>query len=238
MSQTPDGVVEAEKAANYVDAWRTVTRWIHEGRSWSGRERNCSFLNIGGGRFANVSFVSGLDFLDDGRALAAVDWDFDGDLDLWLANRTAPQIRFMRNDTPSDNHFLALRLTGRRCNRDAIGARVELFVGDLPGRKLVTSLRSFSADDDYLYLNFGELCHRLDAYTGEARGVFGMIKTPERISLAEPHRFELTFQRGRGYRGKAIQRAPVGETLDGDTDEIQLSEPKGTLTPASVVRKR
>jgi len=106
---------------------------IGEGRSFSGRERNCCFLNTAGaplahGRFANISSISGLDHSDDGRAIATVDWDHDGDLDLWISNRNAPRLRFMRNDTPTGNHFVSLRLVGngRTTNRDAIGARVEV----------------------------------------------------------------------------------------------------------------
>ncbi len=84
-----------------------------------------------GGRFANISAVSGLDFPDDGRAVALVDWDHDGDLDMWLSNRNAPRLRLMRNDTPTGNHYLALRLVGNgtTTNRDAIGARVEVVLG-------------------------------------------------------------------------------------------------------------
>ena len=87
---------------------------IETGGSWSGRERNCCFLNTGGARFADVSAVTGLDFLDDGRAVAVVDWDHDGDLDLWLGNRTAPRIRFMRNNIDHENRFLKIQLIGRR----------------------------------------------------------------------------------------------------------------------------
>jgi len=99
---------------------------LSQGISWSGHERNCCYLNIGSGRFANVSAVTGLDFMDDARAHGITDWDFDGDIDLWSANRSAPQVRFLRNDTPTSNHFLAIRLRGTDCNHDAIGARVEL----------------------------------------------------------------------------------------------------------------
>lgn len=116
-------------------AGRELGRMIVEGRSFSGNERNCVFLNTGEaaaakGRFANVSAVSGLDFPDDARAVALVDWDHDGDEDLWISNRNAPRLRLMRNDSPRTNHFLSLRLEGdgKTTNRDAIGARVEVII--------------------------------------------------------------------------------------------------------------
>ena len=59
---------------------------ILAGDSFSGGERYCAFLNIGEGRMATISKVSGFDLLDDGRAIAASDWDFDGDLDFWITN--------------------------------------------------------------------------------------------------------------------------------------------------------
>ncbi|NIP94492.1 MAG: hypothetical protein GWO24_14035, partial [Akkermansiaceae bacterium] len=70
---------------------------IGEGRSFSGHEKNCCFLNTGGGRFADVSAAVGLAFDDDGRAVSVCDWDFDGRQDLWVTNRTAPRVRLLRN---------------------------------------------------------------------------------------------------------------------------------------------
>lgn len=130
-----------------------MTRLMHEGVSWSGRERDCIFLNTGGGKFADVSAISGIDDDGDGRALAVSDWDGDGDLDLFLKSRTGPQLRFWRNDSPKGN-FLALRLAGKTCNRDAIGALVEVHTG---GRKIP---RIVTAGDGYLsqsskWLHFG-----------------------------------------------------------------------------------
>jgi hypothetical protein len=110
-----------------------MTRALHglvaSGRSFSGHERHTCFLNTGGARFANISGVSGLDYPDDGRGVAVTDWDLDGDQDLWIVNRNGPQVRFLRNDAPTDHAFLALRLVGNgtTSNRDAIGARVEVF---------------------------------------------------------------------------------------------------------------
>ena len=72
-------------------AGRALHEFLRGGRSFSGRERNNCFLNTGGARFADISAVSGFDWPDDGRAIGVVDWDHDGDLDLWLANRSGPR---------------------------------------------------------------------------------------------------------------------------------------------------
>ncbi|MGI9013522.1 MAG: ASPIC/UnbV domain-containing protein [Phycisphaerales bacterium] len=77
-----------------------------------------------------MSCLSGFDYYDDGRGVAVVDWDGDGDNDLWLRNRTGPQIRFMRNNSSRDHHFLSVTLVGSRSNRDAIGAKVTVETGD------------------------------------------------------------------------------------------------------------
>lgn len=130
------------------------------GKSFSGREPHCVFLNTRDRRFANISATSGLDFTDDGRAVAIVDWDHDGDLDLWIANRTAPQVRFLRNDTPTSHHFLTLRLQGTTSNRDAIGARVAVYPRAEGGKPELPLLRSLRAGEGFLsqsskWLHFG-----------------------------------------------------------------------------------
>lgn len=122
---------------------------IFTGRSFSGRERHCAFLNVGGEtasspRFARISAISGLDLPDDGRSVVSVDWDQDGDLDLWITNRNAPRLRFFRNDQEGSDHFLALHLRGNgtTTNRDAIGARVEIHFSDAGQKPLIKTLRA------------------------------------------------------------------------------------------------
>src|SRR6186997_1828092 len=104
---------------------------IRDGQSFSGRERNCFFLNTGYRHrrplhFADASAATALDLPDDARGMVMTDWDGDGDLDVLLTNRNAPRVRFLRNDCAS-GHWLAIRLTGdpaKNTPRDAIGARV------------------------------------------------------------------------------------------------------------------
>jgi len=114
--------------SDYLLGWVRMIRLMLDGKSFSGREHNCCFLNTSETRFASVSSVSGLDFPDDARACALVDWDQDGRQDLWLTNRTSPRVRVMRNVHQSPNHWVAVRLQGQECNRDGIGATVEVTV--------------------------------------------------------------------------------------------------------------
>ena len=114
---------------------------VRDGGTLSGHERNCAFLNTQGERFATISAVSGLDFYDDARSPAVVDWDGDGDLDLWVANRTAPRLRMLRNELSSDAHFVSFKLEGVDCNRDAIGARVTVFLAN-DNRPIIKTLRA------------------------------------------------------------------------------------------------
>lgn len=132
MSQSPSEF--GEEAPSYHAGWSAISRLIRQGWSWSGHERNVALLNVStrtaGGeaicRFADISGLTGLDLLDDGRALARIDWDQDGDLDLVSTARTAPRVRVLRNDLAPGAGWLAVRLMGAAPNTDAIGARVEV----------------------------------------------------------------------------------------------------------------
>ena len=166
MSLSPEHVTGSTTAsttvAEYQAARDEFQNRLRKGMSWSGHERNCCFLNIGGGRFANISGISGFDFIDDARAVATVDWDHDGDQDVWLTNRTSPQIRFLRNDISAGHHFLAIRLqgNGRRTNRDAIGARLELTLSGPRQARLFKSLRAgegfLSQSSKWVHFGLGE----------------------------------------------------------------------------------
>lgn len=77
-----------------------------------------------------------------GRGASCADIDGDGDLDL-LVTATGQSPRLLRNDQQQGNHWLRLRLIGTRCNRDAIGAWVEVDRGDQILRRQVMPTRSY-----------------------------------------------------------------------------------------------
>ena len=138
-----------------------TTRLMDTGHSWSGHERNNCYVNLGNGRFVDTSAISGLDFADDGRSVVATDWDDDGDLDLWLANRTGPQIRFMRNTSNESNrnvHYVAFKLEGGTVNRDAIGARVTVRGANRQWMKELTAGGGYlSQSTKWLHFGLGDV---------------------------------------------------------------------------------
>ena len=64
-----------------------------------------------------------------GRGASMADIDADGDLDLILFS-SGGHPRLLRNDQKTGNHWLRVRLKGITCNKDAIGAQVELSLSD------------------------------------------------------------------------------------------------------------
>ena len=73
VSHSPESNRIAASDRDYVEAWKHVNQLLRSARSFSGRERNCAYLNLQGEQFANVSAVSGFDAATDGRALALTD---------------------------------------------------------------------------------------------------------------------------------------------------------------------
>ncbi len=175
---------------SYADGWAAVYELVRQGKSWGGRERDVCFMNSGTPRFADVSAVCGLDSAGDGRGLAVVDWDLDGALDLWVSSRTGPQLRFLRNLKKTAHHFVAVRLEGRRCNRDAIGARVELYRP--AGRPLVRVLHGgdgyLSQSTKWLHFGLGEstaIDRLVVRWPGGATEEFSGLSADRRFSLVQ-----------------------------------------------------
>lgn len=164
------GAASADPRQRYARGWDALGDRVLRGQSFSGRERNCAFLNTHGARFATVSAVSGFDFADDARAIGLTDWDQDGDVDLWLANRTAPRLRLLRNDATNPGRSVVLRLKGTTANRDAIGARIEVRARN--GAQVLPPLvRGLRAGEGFLGQNSKDVVVGL----GDATAIDGVV---------------------------------------------------------------
>jgi hypothetical protein len=105
--------------------------------SLNGYERNGLFRNNGDGTFVDVGWLQGVDRAEDGRGVAIFDFDRDGRLDIALRNYRQPA-GLLRN-TGATGNWLSFELVGTRSNRDAVGARIRVRVGDTWQTRVVTS---------------------------------------------------------------------------------------------------
>ena len=108
--------------------------------------------------FENVSAVAGPVFTESfaGRGLAIGDFNNDGAVDaLVTVNGGAPIL--LRNFAVGGNHWLGVRLIGKKANPDAIGARMMWQAGDLRRTRLKTGGGSYlSSHDPREVLGIGE----------------------------------------------------------------------------------
>jgi tetratricopeptide (TPR) repeat protein len=236
VSPAPNDTRSDATVDRYEAAWRATVQLLRGGRSWSGNERDCVFLNGRGPRFATISALTGLDFPDDGRALARVDWDQDGDLDLWARNRTGPRLRLMLNraaDLGTARH-VALRLRGTTANRDAIGARIEIVLGEDDGLRQVQTL---SAGEGFLsqsskWLHFG-LGANATIREARVRWPGGDSETFEGIKVGG--RYLLVQGSGRAEEQSGAARAlslhPAAQVAPPPTQAGRIVLPGKTLFP-------
>jgi tetratricopeptide (TPR) repeat protein len=142
---------------NYERGWNAINELIRSDASWNGFERNVLYLNNEDGTFSDISGPSGLDFTDDARAFALADLDHDGKLEIILKNRTAPQVRVLRNAMRQIGNSVIIQLRGTRSNRDAIGAAVTIETGELKQTKYVQAGSGFlSQHSKELHFGLGD----------------------------------------------------------------------------------
>ena len=89
--------VVSQTGRAYEEGWNTINQRIREGDSWNGHEPNV-FYALRRGGYVDESAASGLAFADDSRAFAFTDFDGDGNVDILLKSRLAPQVRALRNE--------------------------------------------------------------------------------------------------------------------------------------------
>lgn len=110
-----------------------------------------------GKNFENVSAQSGPIFSRPiaGRGLALGDFNNDGAVDVLVAvNNDAPIL--LRNNAGRENHWLGVKLVGKKANRDAVGAKIVYKSGELQRtREKVGGGSYLSSHDPRVVLGIG-----------------------------------------------------------------------------------
>jgi hypothetical protein len=112
------------------------------------KEQLLLFHNAGG-KLANVSATAGPIFQKafPARGLATGDYDNNGRIDVLIGNcNEAPLL--LKNNAGEENHWIGLRLEGKTCNRDAIGARITWSADGTVRSRLKTSGGSYLSSHD------------------------------------------------------------------------------------------
>ena len=119
-------------------------------------QRKLLYRNLRNGTFEEIAANSGAALMQRrvSRGAAWGDYDEDGDLDV-IVNEIDGAPSLLRNDGGNQSgNWLLLKLQGTKSNRNAVGARVTLKVGDLAQVQEVYAGDSYLSHSDWR-LHFG-----------------------------------------------------------------------------------
>lgn len=150
------------------------------------REPPLLLANDGRGRFARIDAGPAFRGSYLGRGLATGDFDNDGAVDLaFVSLNEAPVL--LHNEGAAGRRWIGVKLRGTVSNRDAIGARLELHVGDRVLTRWISGGGSFLASHDRRVV-FG-LGNRADAEVGalEVRWPSGRVQRVTGLAAGQYH---------------------------------------------------
>jgi hypothetical protein len=144
------------------------------------RERKILYWNEHNGRFRDISLDSGAGITTpfNSHGVAAADFDNDGAVEI-LVNNSHDRPSLLKNFGEHGNWIL-LKLEGTKSNRDAIGARVTVYVGDHQQTQEVRSGGGYISQSDFR-LHFG-LGKAIKADAVEIRWPSGLVQRFENIA--------------------------------------------------------
>jgi hypothetical protein len=111
---------------------------------------NRMFKNVVGQRFAEITGSAGTGHLQKGHGVACGDWDRDVDVDVFIqmggtVNGDKYHNIFFQNPGQG-NHWLTVKLVGKKTNRVAIGARIKVVTA---GKEPLTVHRHISSGSSF-----------------------------------------------------------------------------------------
>ncbi len=228
---------EAKPAHDYEQGWNALNELIRADGAWSGFERNVFYANNRDGTFSDISGVTGLDFLEDGRAFALADFDHDGRQEVFLKNRNGPQLRLLKNMMNYLAPSIAFSLRGVKSNRDAIGAVVT--VETESGRQS----RTLQAGSGFLSQHSKEIFFGLGEAKGPVRASIhwpsGMVQEIHDLPLnhriwveegTEPYKMEAFKTGPQGLKPTSFDaQGGTAEAVSSQKTALQEAEPLSTF---------
>ncbi len=122
------------------------------------KESCLAYRNLGNGKFEDLTPGLGPDFQAKGanRGIAVADFDNDGSLEVAVCRLNDTPLLFKKKGGP-ENHWLLLQLQGKKSNRDAIGARIQLTTpsGLKQYQHVSTANGIYSAGDKRVHFGLG-----------------------------------------------------------------------------------
>jgi len=212
VSQSP---LAQQPAPRYEQGWNAINELIRSDGTWAGYQRNVLYLNNRDGTFTSCAGAVGLDFPDDSRAFALADYDHDGRLEVFLKNRTGPQLRLLRCDLKEIGNSIAFRLRGTKSNRDAIGAVVSIETELGRQMRLLEAGTGFcSQHSKEVFFGLGKSGAPLRA---EVRWPSGLVQHFQ--DLPVNHRIEI-LEGSEAFKAEPFLSAPAHSSVDPRGDEV------------------
>lgn len=158
---------------------------------------NVMYLNKGGQRFADVTTAGGFGNLQKGHAIAFVDFDQDGDQDVFEQMGGAflgdKYYDVLYENPGFGNNWVSIRLVGRESNRSAIGARIKAVIKEEGVQRSVfqhvNSGGSFGCKSLTQMIGLGKakVIERLEVYwpKTDSTQVFAQVPVNSRLTIEE-----------------------------------------------------
>ena len=154
------------------------------------RQPDQLFRNKADGTFQEVSESAGAYFqnLAVSRGTLFGDYDNDGDIDMLVTQSNGP-VTLLRNETETQNNYVSIKTVGVISNRDGIGTRITLTVGEQTQIREVNPTSSYLSSHDarcYFGLGLNVTVDRLEVrWQSGVRQVFENLPANQEHTISE-----------------------------------------------------
>ena len=168
---------------------RNASEWANE--------QEYVYRNLGGGDFQRLGAETGINLAADTRAIATLDYDRDGDLDLVMLANAGP-LKIFRNDSTVGRRWLQVALSASassRCAPHGFGAVVECTAGALVQRRWIHGGSGYNSNSEPLAdfgvpTQKGTVSVRIDWPSGQTT-LLPKVAANQRLVVAAPARSDI-----------------------------------------------